>query len=117
MPDLVGLKLARDRVLDSFGSGKLNLILLPTEACNFRCTYCYEDFELGQMTSRVVNGIIALIDSRASSLDNLEISWFGGEPLLALSVIRRIMNHARNVAGFHPGLTISSNITTNGYLL
>ena len=24
----------------------LHLIVLPTEACNFRCTYCYEDFEL-----------------------------------------------------------------------
>ena len=26
------------------------LILLPTEKCNFRCTYCYEDFELGKMS-------------------------------------------------------------------
>jgi uncharacterized protein len=24
------------------------LTILPTEKCNFRCTYCYEDFELGK---------------------------------------------------------------------
>ena len=27
----------------------LHLILFPTEQCNFRCTYCYEDFEAKQM--------------------------------------------------------------------
>jgi molybdenum cofactor biosynthesis enzyme MoaA len=28
------------------------LILLPTERCNFRCTYCYEDFVLGRMSTK-----------------------------------------------------------------
>lgn len=37
------------------------LILFPTEQCNFRCTYCYEDFKLGRMSNGTVNGIKALI--------------------------------------------------------
>jgi len=30
----------------------LELTLYPTEKCNFRCVYCYEDFALGRMTPR-----------------------------------------------------------------
>ena len=35
----------------------LQLVLLPTEACNFRCVYCFESFEHGPMTPSVVIGI------------------------------------------------------------
>ena len=35
--------------LRHFRSNYLNLIILPTEACNFRCTYCYETFENKKM--------------------------------------------------------------------
>ncbi len=33
------------------------LIILPTEKCNFRCTYCYEDFMIGAMKEPVQRGI------------------------------------------------------------
>ena len=61
----------------------LRLILMPTEACNFRCTYCYEDFRYKRMDDSVVTGVKRFLDLRASHLSQLEISWFGGEPLLA----------------------------------
>lgn len=35
----------------------MHLIVLPTEACNFRCTYCYQDFSRGNMSRDVVNGL------------------------------------------------------------
>ena len=63
------------------------LIILPTEKCNFRCTYCYEDFLIGKMPPAIERGVKALIDRRSDSLDRLEISWFGGEPLLAADVV------------------------------
>jgi len=34
--------------------GRGCLILLSSEQCNFRCTYCYEKFELGRMQAPVV---------------------------------------------------------------
>ncbi|PJJ00771.1 hypothetical protein BX264_1060 [Streptomyces sp. 2333.5] len=34
----------------------LHLIILPTEQCNFRCTYCYEDFSVGRMGPETVQG-------------------------------------------------------------
>ena len=42
------------------------------------------------MPRPVVTGIKSLIDRRSEDLDDLEISWFGGEPLLALDVITEI---------------------------
>lgn len=95
----------------------LNLILLPTEHCNFRCSYCYEDFSVGQMPRPVIDGVKALLTRRAGDLRELEISWFGGEPLLAKSVIHEISRHAAALRHQFPGLTYAANMTTNGYLL
>ena len=102
--------------LRHFRSNYLNLIILPTEACNFRCTYCYETFENKKMPRPVVTGIKSLIDRRGEDLDELEISWFGGEPLLALDVITEISKHALDVAKTE-GFTFRSGMTTNGYFL
>src|SRR6266571_4798031 len=102
--------------LESFRANLLNLIIMPTEACNFRCTYCYETFEHKKMHPSVVTGIKSLIDRRGGDLDELQISWFGGEPLLAFGVITDICTHAINVAKFN-GFDFSSSMTTNGYFL
>jgi uncharacterized protein len=95
----------------------LRLILLPTEACNFRCVYCYEDFALGRMRPRVVQGVKRLLSARAPDLDYLTLSWFGGEPLLARDVMEEILQHAAGLVADHPKLTLTSDVTTNGYLL
>jgi uncharacterized protein len=96
---------------------RLHLILMPTEACNFRCVYCYESFALKQMKPEVVAGVKRLLARRAPGLRSLTLSWFGGEPLLAPSVIEEIMTHARCLEGAYPDLAVRSDITTNGYLL
>lgn len=102
-------------VQQAFNPSHLNLILFPTEQCNFRCTYCYEDFEIGRMSSGVVGGVKALLDARIDSLTSLVVSWFGGEPLLAPAIIRTISDHILSRA--HDALDYRANITTNGYLL
>ena len=94
----------------------LNLIILPTEKCNFRCTYCYEDFEIGKMKPELIDSVKKLIDARIQDLDTLEISWFGGEPLLAKEIIYDLMNHAQKIKKVF-GKTLKSNMTTNAYLL
>ncbi|HEY0232414.1 MAG TPA: radical SAM protein, partial [Dokdonella sp.] len=72
--------------------------VLPTEKCNFRCTYCYEDFKIGRMQAPVVRGLKRLISNRAPSLRRLSLSWFGGEPLLAKPVVLEVGTHAYKVA-------------------
>lgn len=95
---------------------RLHLIIMPTEKCNFRCTYCYEDFENGKMSRSVINGIKSLITFRAANLHTLEIGWFGGEPLLNLKVIEEISGFSKEVMQSSKGRFISS-MSTNGYLL
>ena len=96
---------------------ELELILFPTEKCNFRCVYCYEDFKLGRMSARVLNSIKSLMSARASSLNLLKVNWFGGEPLLAKEVVFDIAGHAKALSDRFDGLRYVSGMTTNGYLL
>src|SRR5260370_20498979 len=95
----------------------LNLIILPTEACNFRCVYCYESFKVGKMQESVITGIKRLIDSRVADLKLLAVSWFGGEPLPAADVMEEISEHILGVTTSHPSLKFEASISTNGYFL
>ena len=93
----------------------LSLILMPTEKCNFRCTYCYEDFVQGRMGRPVVEGVKALIAGRAPGLSVLRIEWFGGEPLLELSIVEEIQAHVGRLQKRFPRLDAASSMTTNAY--
>lgn len=95
---------------------RMELTILPTEKCNFRCTYCYETFENGRMAPHVVEGVCNLISNRAAELEELCLSWFGGEPLLALPVVREILRHAKAEAD-QKGFRLYGGFTTNAYLL
>lgn len=100
-------------------STRLRLILLPTEACNLRCVYCYERFEPKRMGRDVAQSIVNLIQARAPELSDLTITWFGGEPLLALDTIRFVMAEASRIIRFSPvgNPRFSSDISTNGIRL
>jgi uncharacterized protein len=98
-------------------SNFLELILMPTEACNFRCVYCYEDFTSKKMPPHVVRGVKRLLDTRARDLDVLMLSWFGGEPLLALDVMEDLLVHAHSLVERCPDVQLYGEVTTNGYLL
>ncbi|MCY1059463.1 radical SAM protein [Nannocystis sp. SCPEA4] len=106
-----------EQLAASVRADRLQLILLPTEQCNFRCTYCYEDFAIGRMTPEVVSGVKNLIDRRADGLSHLQLSWFGGEPTLARSIIEDISSHVLRTQERCKGLRYQSDMTTNGYLL
>ncbi|HKQ18883.1 MAG TPA: radical SAM protein [Candidatus Eisenbacteria bacterium] len=96
---------------------ELHLILLPTEACNFRCVYCYESFRFKRMEPWVVEGVKRLLSRRAADLNALSISWFGGEPLLALDVMEDVLRHVGGLRREFPSLRFTSDATTNASLL
>ena len=104
-------------IANSLTSEYLELILLPTEQCNFRCTYCYEDFEMGRMDADTITGVKALIENRVPGLRHLHISWFGGEPLAARDIIVDISSHIESLRQKYSSLIYTSSMSTNGSLL
>jgi uncharacterized protein len=95
----------------------LHLILMPTEACNLRCVYCFEEFRHGRMEVGVVRAVKCLLERRVPELDALTLSWFGGEPLLAQDLIEEMLDHVWGLVHDHPGIRFTSDVTTNCYLL
>ena len=94
----------------------LDLTLLASEDCNFRCLYCYEKFARGTMKPEVRQGIKEYVKKRLPSLRALTVGWFGGEPLYGFSAIEELAPFFWEVAQ-ESSLTFLSHMTTNGYLL
>lgn len=94
----------------------LELTLLASEDCNFRCTYCYEDFPRGTMHSSVRDGVKKYVEKRAPGLRHLRIGWFGGEPLYGLKAIEDLAPFFVEIADKH-SINYTSHMTTNAYLL
>ena len=99
-----------------YRSDTLELILLTSEDCNFRCTYCYEDFARGTMLPQVREGVKNLLRKRIQGLKHFRVSYFGGEPLYGFSAIEDLAPFFVEMSRQH-GVAFSSAITTNGYLL
>jgi uncharacterized protein len=94
----------------------LELILMPSEDCNFRCKYCYEDFARGTMIPEVREGIKNLVRKRIKKLNRLHVSWFGGEPLYGWEAVRDLAPFFMEIADEHE-VPFGTNMTTNAYLL
>lgn len=101
-----------------FENQMLNIIIFATEQCNFRCKYCYEEFKDGKMTDVQYDKIFAFIIHKINiqKIQSLNISWFGGEPLLQSDDVIQFTKEV-NVLCDSKNISFSSNITTNGYYL
>ena len=68
----------------------LELIILPTMGCNFRCPYCYEKHDGTLMSDRMIDNIVKFASERIAYSQRIHVSWFGGEPLVGISVIEKL---------------------------
>ena len=94
----------------------LMLTIMPTEGCNFRCPYCYEDHESVSMFRAMVDRIQEYITEQAPHFTNIHINWFGGEPTLCKDVILETNNLVQKLQEKY-SFCFKSSMTTNGYLL
>jgi len=99
-----------------YRTDRLELILLGSEECNFRCVYCYEMFPRGTMEPWVRSAVISFVERKAPSINSVGISWFGGEPLLGYEAMQEVCPGLQSIAAKND-LHLASDITTNGYLL
>ena len=62
----------------------MHLTIAPTMDCCFRCYYCFEEYkEKNYMSEDVMDSIIKHLNSLPGKPE-LKLTWFGGEPLMAL---------------------------------
>lgn len=94
----------------------LLLTIMPTEGCNFRCPYCYEDHTPVSMTRQMLNQLQTFIVEQVPNFRFVNISWFGGEPTLCKDVILETSALIHSLQTKYHFLYTAS-MTTNGYLL
>lgn len=92
------------------------LTIMPTEACNFRCTYCYEPHAPAFMSSDTIERIKEYIARQSETAENVHISWFGGEPTLCKESVLELSSFVQSLQKTYPVL-YCGQMTTNGYLL
>ena len=89
--------------------------------CNLRCKYCFAstgDFGKGRKLMTFETGKKAIDFMLEKSLDrkNLELDFFGGEPLMNFDVVKQIVEYARSKEAEYDK-KFRFTITTNGLLL
>lgn len=94
----------------------LLLTIMPTEGCNFRCPYCYEDHAPVTMSRDILETIHQYIVDQAPNFRFISIDWFGGEPTLCKDVILETSQIIQSLQKTHQ-FVYSASMTTNGYLL
>ena len=104
----------------------MNLVLSLTERCNLRCTYCYykvsHEARSLVMTDDVMEAAIRLAFERTLSLGQrfLNITFFGGEPLLRMDSVVRGVEFAKKLVRDRYGKSefrLRFAVNTNGTLL
>lgn len=89
--------------------------------CNLRCKYCFAstgDFGTGRKLMPFETGKAAIdfLIEKSVGRQNLEVDFFGGEPLMNFEVVKEIVKYARSKEKEY-GKNFRFTITTNGMLL
>ena len=97
------------------------LCLHVSHDCNLKCKYCFAsqgDFggEKEMMSVEVGKKAIDYLIANSGNRRNLEIDFFGGEPLMNFDVVKELVEYGRKVEKQH-NKNIRFTITTNGVLL
>lgn len=96
----------------------IGLSICPTMGCNFDCPYCFQDHLAGKMSPKVQDDLVALAERMMDTvgINDLSVTWFGGEPLLYPGIIESLSERLMGLAEDRGG-SYGASILTNGYLL
>ncbi len=97
------------------------LCLHVSHDCNLRCKYCFAstgDFGTGRkiMPPETAKRAIDFVVEKSGARHNIEIDFFGGEPLMAMDTVRQTVAYARSIEQ-ERNKSFRFTITTNGMLL
>jgi uncharacterized protein len=87
--------------------------------CNLRCDYCFAEGgafagRREMMSEEAAHAAIDYLVRVSGTRRNLEIDFFGGEPLMNFDVLKSTVAYARSLEAKH-GKNFRFTVTTNGY--
>ncbi|MGI6048506.1 MAG: radical SAM protein [Petrimonas sp.] len=115
-PSTRKLKALLDRKLET-------LTLQVTQGCNLRCSYCIYSEKNNEkqrthssqtMSFQTAKKAIDFFFDHAIDTEEVVIGFYGGEPLVAFDLIKRIAKYVKEIS---VGKTVYYTITTNGTLM
>jgi len=98
-----------------------SLCLHIAHDCNLRCKYCFADtgdFTHGRklMSFETGKAAIDFLMKKSGKIQNLEIDFFGGEPMLNFGVVKQLVEYGRETEKkFNKNIRFT--LTTNGTML
>lgn len=95
-----------------FSNTRLQLTINPTLGCNFACPYCFEQGHKAiSMSDQTEDDIVSYVRNHKTA-KRIEVTWFGGEPLMAFHRIKSLTHKLMNL-----GLQYDAHMISNGFLL
>ena len=97
------------------------LCLHIAHTCNLNCSYCFASQgkyhgERAVMSFEVGKQAIDFLVANSGTRKNLEVDFFGGEPLMNFQVVKDIVAYARSIEKQHDK-NFRFTLTTNGMLI
>ena len=97
------------------------LCLHVAHTCNLNCSYCFASQgkyhgERALMSFEVGKQALDFLMDNSGTRHNLEVDFFGGEPLMNWDVVKQLVAYARSVEKEH-GKNFRFTLTTNGILI
>ena len=97
------------------------LCLHVAHTCNLNCSYCFASQgkyhgERAVMSFEVGKRALDFLIENSGSRRNLEVDFFGGEPLMNFEVVKQLVAYARSIEKEH-NKNFRFTLTTNGMLI
>ena len=97
------------------------LCLHIAHTCNLNCSYCFASqgkyhCDRALMTFEVGKQAFDFLIANSGTRKNLEVDFFGGEPLMNFEVVKQLVAYARSIEK-EKGKNFRFTLTTNGVLL
>ena len=97
------------------------LCLHIAHTCNLNCSYCFASQgkyhgERALMSFEVGKRALDFLIENSGTRRNLEVDFFGGEPLMNFDVVKKLVEYARSIEK-EKGKNFRFTLTTNGVLV
>ena len=99
-----------------YDNSMLSITIIPTDACNFRCVYCFENPDNSYMAAETENAILKYLRLNLRKYRSFQLGWFGGEPLVRKEQVLRMTKEINELCKKY-GVKFFGSMSTNGYEL